>query len=275
MATVDSAQWDATNHASRDNLLRVVNNEAESVFELAGSNWGAATKSGHWEVRDIIGHLVDVTEGYLNRFSTTRQGGVAEAIAPLTDMAKFADERALEYRSVSQQELIGRLKGGYEEVIKVFMDLSPEDWTGFTVTHGYMGPLPAFIYPVFQLMDYGVHGWDIREGLGMAHSMSPDVADFLHPFMFILWQATCDASRLADEPLEVGFKVSGRNGAEWKVHVDGEGYKYEQGSTEGMNSVFEFDPASLVLTAFGRVSAGTAYGDQAAATRYRQLFFAI
>ena len=31
-----------------------------------------------------------------------------------------------------------------------------------------MGPLPAFFYPAFQLMDYGVHSWDIRQGTGRA-----------------------------------------------------------------------------------------------------------
>ena len=34
------------------------------------------------------------------------------------------------------------------------------------VTHPYMGPVPAFFYAAGQLMDYGVHSWDIREGSG-------------------------------------------------------------------------------------------------------------
>ena len=268
------ARWDATNHASKDNLLKVIRKEAESVFELAEDNWTGPTRSGHWEVRDIVGHMVDVTEGYLNRFATTRDGSTAEPIAPLTDMAKFADERALEYRSQDKGQMLTRLKDAYEQANKMFSDLTEEEWTGMQVMHAYMGPLPTFIYPVFQLMDYGVHGWDIREGLGMAHSMHPDVADFLHPFMFILWMSTCDVSRVQGQ-LDVGFRVSGRNATDWRVHVDSDGYKYEPGAVDDMACVFEFDPASLVLTAFGRVSAGTAYGDQELATRYRKLFFSI
>jgi hypothetical protein len=28
-----------------------------------------------------------------------------------------------------------------------------------------MGPLPAMFFPMFQIVDYEVHGWDIREGM--------------------------------------------------------------------------------------------------------------
>ena len=40
------------------------------------------------------------------------------------------------------------------------------------VPHFYMGPVPAFFYAAGQLMDYGVHTWDIREGTGKAHALS-------------------------------------------------------------------------------------------------------
>ncbi len=272
---IDRSKWDATNYASKDNVLRVIRQEAASVFDLAEENWESPTTSGHWEVRDIIGHMVDVTEGYLDRFSTTRAGGQAEALAVLKNMAKTADSRALEYRQFSREDLTKRLRENFDEMMDVFEGLSEDDWTNLTVVHGYMGPLPAFIYPIFHIMDYGVHGWDIREGLGMAHSMSADVADLLVPFMFILWQSTVDTELLGDDPLRVGIRVSGRNGGTWRVDVTGDGYAYEQGSIDDVPTYFEFDPASLVLTAFGRARAGTAYGDLAVANRYRSIFFSI
>lgn len=274
MAT-SKEQWDGTNFASKDNLLRVVKEEAESVFKLAEENWEAPTRAGHWEVRDIIGHMVDVTEGYLTRFAAARKGEAPEVLGPLTDMARLADQRALSYRDIPQQDLLKRLREGFDEVMELFEGLDEKEWTELQVLHGYMGPLPAFIYPVFQLMDYGVHGWDIREGIGQPHSMSADVADLLVPFMFILWQATCDATRCGDEGIDVGFKVSGRIGGSYRVGVTSEGLTYEQGDVKDLPAVFEFDPASLVLTAFGRVSAGTVSGDREVANRYNGLFFRI
>jgi uncharacterized protein (TIGR03083 family) len=268
-------QWNGTNFASKDNLLRVVKEEAQLVFKLAEENWEAPTRAGHWEARDIIGHLVDVTEGYLTRFAAARKGESPDVIGPLTDMARLADERALSYRDVPQQDLLKRLREGFDELMELFEGLNEKDWTGLQVLHGYMGPLPAFFYPVFQLMDYGVHGWDIREGIGQPHSMPADVADLLVPFMFILWQATCDATRCGDEELTIGLNVSGRNGGTFRVSVTSEGLNYEQSEAKDFPAVFEFDPASLVLTAFGRVSAGTVSGDREVANRYNGLFFRI
>ena len=274
---VSRAEWDATNFAAKDNLLRVVREEAENFFALADvpENWEAPTTSGHWQVRDIVGHLIDTTEGYLQRFETTRGGATAEPIAPLNEMAINADRRALEFRSLPREEAINRLHDAFGRAMKMFEGVNEEDWGGFMVMHGYMGPLPAFFYPVAQIMDYGVHGWDLREGLEMPHYMTPDAADMLVPFMFVLWQATTDTSRLEGGDLDVAVRVSGRNGGTTRVKVTGEGMSYEPGEAEGAQVLLDFDPASLVLTAFGRTRSGTPYGDQDAARRFAGLFFRI
>lgn len=274
---VSRAEWDATNFAAKDNLLRVVREEAENFFALADvpANWEAPTTSGHWQVRDIVGHLIDTTEGYLQRFETTRGGATAEPIAPLNEMAIMADKRALEFRSLPRDEALARLHDAFGSVMKTFESVNEEDWGGFMVMHGYMGPLPAFFYPIAQLMDYGVHGWDLREGLEMPHYLTPDAADLLVPFMFVLWQATTDTSRLEGDDLDVAVRVSGRNGGTNRVKVTGEGMSYEPGDPEGAQAVIDFDPASLVLTAFGRTRSGTPYGDQDAARRFAGLFFPI
>jgi uncharacterized protein (TIGR03083 family) len=274
---VSREQWDATNFAAKENLLRVVREEAESFFELAEvpENWQSPTSSGHWQVRDLVGHLVDTTEGYLERFETTRGGGTPEPLAPLTEMARTADKRALELRKVPREELLARLHDAFGRAMKMFEEVNEQDWGGFMVMHGYMGPLPAFFYPVAQIMDYGVHGWDVREGLEMPHFLSPDAADLLVPFMFVLWQATVDTSRLEGGDLDVAVRVSGRNGGMYRVKVTSEGMTYEPGSEEGAQLVLDFDPASLVLTAFGRARSGTPYGDMDAARRFAGLFFRI
>lgn len=56
--------WDATDYAAKDNLLRVVRLEAEALFEMAevSDSWTAATACPQWQVRDVVGHLIDVTE---------------------------------------------------------------------------------------------------------------------------------------------------------------------------------------------------------------------
>lgn len=278
-ATTTQAQWDAMNPASKDNLLQVVRHEAERMLELAEvpENWETSTPSGHWQVRDVVAHMVDVTEGYLEAFRIARAGGVAAASIGLRAMADRLDEHALALRSVPQAELIQRLRDDFDQMMTVFESLSPEDWTGLMVSHPFMGPVPAFFYPTFHLVDYGVHGWDIREGLGLPNGLSGDVADFLAPIMFILWQATTVPERVGTEPIRAGVRVSGRTGGTWRITVTDSGYTYEPITDDGADLpvVFDFDPGSLVLTAYGRIHGGTAYGDSALADKYRSLFHSI
>jgi uncharacterized protein (TIGR03083 family) len=272
-------QWDATNPASKDALLRAVREEAERMFQLAEApeNWEKPTASGHWQVRDIIGHMVDVTEGYLKAFETARSGGTAPAPHGLLVMSQLLDDHAQAFRQLSQDEMMQRIRDDFEQMMTVFEGLSDEDWTGLMVPHPFMGPVPAFFYPTFHLVDYGVHGWDIRQGLGMASGLSGDVADFLAPIMFILWQATTVPDRIGSEPIQAGLRVSGRNGGFWRVNVSDSGYAFERTDEDGANLpvIFDFDPGSLVLTAYGRMNGGTAYGDQELADRYRGLFHSI
>jgi uncharacterized protein (TIGR03083 family) len=277
MDDVRREEWDATNYAAKDNLLRVVREEAENFFALAEvpENWKMKTTSGHWQVRDIVGHLVDTTEGYLDRFEKTRSGGTPEPISPLNEMAVNADRRAMAFRDTSREELLARLHDAFGQAMKMFEQVGEDDWGSFMVMHAYMGPLPAFFYPVGQLMDYGVHGWDVREGLNMNHFLSADAADLLVPFMFVVWQATCDTSRLGGRDLDVAVRVSGRNGGTWRFRCNAEGMTYEPGSADDATALLDFDPASLVLSAFGRARTGTPYGDLGEARRFASLFFRI
>jgi hypothetical protein len=138
-----------------------------------------------------------------------------------------------------------------------------------------MGPLPAFFYPAFRLMDYAVHSWDIRQGTGRAHGLSGDAADFLVRFMFIVWQATADVPS-ETAPRSIGVRVgSGHNAGAWRIDVGPSGLAYAPGVLDELPAVLDFDPGSFVLTAFGRSNSGTISGDVAVADEYLNLFFRI
>jgi hypothetical protein len=137
-----------------------------------------------------------------------------------------------------------------------------------------MGPLPAFFYPAFQLMDYGVHSWDVREGTGMGHGLSGQAADLLTPFMFVLWQYTTKPVT-PDDTCEIGIRItSGPNAGDTRISLTEEGFSYAAGGVDDL-TVLEFDPGSFVLTAFGRCNAGTIRGERAVADRFLNIFFRI
>ncbi|MGH3345301.1 MAG: maleylpyruvate isomerase family mycothiol-dependent enzyme [Carbonactinosporaceae bacterium] len=271
------SDWNFMSPASKDNLLRVIRREAEEMFTTAAdaAAWQAPTGAGHWQVRDVVGHMVDTTEEYLVSFDAARGRGDAKDPLGLTDMAKIADGAAQAFRDVPQEQLLDRLRADFDTMMGIFGELTEDEWAGLQVPHKYMGPLPAFFYPIFHLVDYAVHGWDIREGTGRAHAMASDAADLLVPLIFVLWQATANIPQ-GSEPFAVGVRVtSGHSAGDTRVAVSGDGLTFEPGSVDDLPAVLEFDPATAVLTSYGRTNGGTVRGDTQLAERFLNLFFRI
>lgn len=268
--------WNFMDPASKDRLLRVLRGEMDRFFAVAGdpARWNAPTACDLWEVRDVVGHLVDTTEGYLPAFDIARNGGTAAEPRGLVTMAKMVDEGAKSFRKVPQGELLDRLADDRAKMMAIFEDLSDTDWTSLMVPHPYMGPVPAMFYAIFQLVDYAVHLWDIRDGTGAPHVMGSDAADLLVPLIFILWQATADTSKV-EAPFSVGVRTTGPNGGDTRFDVSPDGVQFAPGDVSDCAAVLEFDPATLVLTGYARMNAGTVRGDQELGGRFRSLFFAI
>ena len=269
------SEWNFFDFASKDNLLRTVKEQSDQMLALASPPevWEAPTAAGHWQVRDIIGHLVDTTEGYFTGWDTARAGGTAPEALGVRDMSRHVDRGALALRTVPQEELLARLEKDRAEMLGIIEGLDADAWNGFVVPHKYMGPLPSCFYPVAQLVDYAVHSWDIRQGTGQAHVIDGDAADLLVPFCFLVWQSTDDCAAI--EPFRLGVRITGNNGGDTVVTGGPGGITLEPGDVSGLPLVLEFDPASFVLTAMGRVNAGTARGDRALAERFGNVFFRI
>jgi uncharacterized protein (TIGR03083 family) len=270
------SEWNAMTYEGKDTIIRVVRREADQMFALAEQPgaWDAPTACENWKVKDVIGHIVDTTEGYFAAFDTARSGGEAPSPHGLLVMHELAGNSARRFDDLSQAELMARARADLDKMMGILEPLTPEEWGGLMVSHAYMGPVPAFVYAGGQLMDYGVHTWDIRQGSGRAHAIPADAADLLVPFMFIIWQSTIKPD--ADlTPFQIGIRVSGRNAGDTVVSIGEGGMTYEPGDIDSLPAIIEFDPGSMVLTAFGRFNGGTASGDQALADRFLNLFYRI
>jgi hypothetical protein len=121
---------------------------------------------------------------------------------------------------------------------------------------------------------YAVHGWDVREGLGVPHTIAGDAADLLVPFVFLLWWATADTASV-DTSYAIGIRTTGHNGGDTRFDVSGAGLNFAPGNIDDCPAILEFDPATLVLTAYNRINAGTIRGDRHLATSFRSLFIPI
>jgi uncharacterized protein (TIGR03083 family) len=268
--------WDFRDAASRETLLGVLRREVDDTLALVADpgTWEAPTACEGWQVRDVVGHLVDTTEGYFTAFDAARGGPSAPEPLGLRVMAQVVDEHAKSFRKVPQGEMVDRLRDDSARMLTIFDELSDADWSGLLAPHPFMGPVPAMFYAIFQLVDYTVHAWDVREGRGAPHGIDGDAADLLVPLIYILWEATADVSGVTDV-FSVGIRTSGRNGGDTVLIVTSGGVEYEEADFGSCAATIEFDPASLVLAGYARMNAGTVRGDRARASQFRSLFFPI
>jgi uncharacterized protein (TIGR03083 family) len=271
------SQWNATTYEGKDTILRVVGQQAHTLFAILDDPdiWERSTPCSRWATRDVVGHLVDTIEGYFVAFDAARSHTEPAPPHGLAAMSQIAGDQAIGFRDLTREEMLERLHTDFAKIMELLDGIGPDDWTGLMVTHGYMGPVPAYMFAAGQLMDFGVHSWDIVEGSGRAHAMNGEVADLLVPFMFVLWQFTI-RDGVDTSPFELGIRVtSGHNAGDFRVSVGPDGMAYEPGSVDDLACVLEFDAASFVLTAFGRCNTGTVRGDADIADRFLNLFFRI
>ena len=267
-------------YSAKDLVLDVVRTERGKFYQIIDvpQNWESPTRSGHWQVRDLVGHMIDVTEGYLTRWDMARRGDTSATSLGLLVMAQELDRVALTFRTLPREEAINRLKASSDRLMAILDSLTAEQWGGFNVTHVFMGPLPAFFYPAFQIMDYGVHGWDMRVGLGETDAKVDErAAGVLVPYMFILMQSTVDQESAKGVDITYGIVVDGEWGGKWRVQVKDGQFTYEPVSdVSDLPATFHFrDASEFVLTAFQRIEGGEASGDPDVIAKARHLFFRI
>ena len=267
-------------YSAKDLVLDVVRTERGKFYQIIDvpENWESPTRSGHWQVRDLVGHMIDVTEGYLTRWDMARRGEEVQPLGLLV-MASELDRVALTFRNLPREETINRLKASSDRLMAIFDSLTPEQWGSFNVTHVFMGPLPMFFYPAFQIMDYGVHTWDMRQGLGETDAKVDErAAGVLVPYMFVgMLQNTVDQQAAKGVNITYGIVVDGPWGGKWRVDVkDGALTFAPTDDVSALPAVFHFKDASdFVLTVFQRFEGGEATGDPQVIDKARHLFFRI
>jgi uncharacterized protein (TIGR03083 family) len=267
-------------YSSKDEVLDVVRTERAKFYKIIDdpANWNLDTRCEGWQVRDMVGHMIDVTEAYLVRWDIASKGEEAPAARGWAVMGSDLNKGALALRSLSREEAISRLKAASDKLMAHFESLSEDEWNNFMVAHVFSGPVPAFCYPAFQIMDYGVHSWDMHWGLGDKNAkLDTRTAGVLLPYMFIVWQYSVDQAAAKGVDITYGIKVDGEWGGQWKASVKDGQFSYEAADDlSDAQAVFHFKhPSDMVLTTYQRIEGGDTSGDPAVIDKARKVFFSI
>ncbi len=266
--------------AGKSTVLTVMRRDRENFTRLVSDpkNWNVATRCTGWEVRDLVGHMIDVMEGYFKQWDETRSGG-APTTAGLEVMGATLNDHALDFRKLSREEALDRFKKDAMKLDGILDAVAPDSWGSSIVMHPYGGPAPEGAYATFQIMDYAVHAYDVEYGLGNKLATIDEAsAGLILPFSFIFWQGTVDQKAAEGVDIQYGIHVAGPWGGKWRVTVkDGKfAYEPEKGNFENADAYFFFpNAAEEVLTFFGRFPGGAAQGDPEAIEKVRHLFFSF
>src|SRR6201995_3851336 len=101
-------EWDTTPYEAKPTTLRVVREQAAGLFAMIDDPevWERGTACTRWTTRDVVGHLVDTTEGYFVAFDHARSNTEPDAPHGLPAMSQLAGDRAIEFRAMSQREML-------------------------------------------------------------------------------------------------------------------------------------------------------------------------
>ena len=270
----------AFDSSSKETVLDVVRTERAKFYKVIDNpaNWNTQTRCTEWEVRDLVSHMIDVTEGYLTVWERARKGEPPVNAVGTGVMADSLNKKVMELRSLPRDEAIKRLKSDSDKMMAIFDSLTPAEWNNFMVGHSFMGPLPSLFYPVFHVMDYGVHTWDMHWGLGEKKTkMDERTAGVLVPFMLILDSATVAPEAAKGVDVTYGIEVDGEYGGKWKATVkDGKFTSEQTSDLSGVQATFHYGSASdFVLSAFQREDLSKATGDAKTIEKVRNLYFTI
>src|SRR5512143_3779094 len=96
-------------YSGKDTVLDVVRTDAADFFKIVDEpqNWNVQTRCTEWEVRDMVGHMIDVTEGYLSRWESARKGEQRDT-AGLLVMADSLNKNAQSHRDLPREEAVQR-----------------------------------------------------------------------------------------------------------------------------------------------------------------------
>jgi uncharacterized protein (TIGR03083 family) len=267
-------------YSSKDVVLDVVRKEHAKFMDVVNNpdNWYVDTRCEGWQVRDLVGHMIDVTEAYLGRWELAEKGEQAPDGLGWVVMSTKLNEGALAHRNLSRDEAIARLNAAYNKMMSKFEALDENSWNNLMVSHVFSGPVPAFCYPAFHIMDYGVHTWDMHWGLGDKDGQLEErTAGVLVPYMFIIWQYSVNQDEAAGKELTYGIDIDGEWGGKWLINV-----KDGQMSYQGVDdlsdapAVLHFDnPSDMVLTTYQRFDGGEELGDPQVIEDARTIYFSI
>lgn len=248
---------DVSNGADgKAHLLSLLRREYRGLVEtsarLDDKQWAAASPCEEWEVRDVVGHMVDVAESYHGYLTLADRGWDAGEPLGWEAYPHALSSCALSYRRLPRLELLARLEALTEPLLARFDAFGEDAWVTKQIPHRYGGPLPPFVMAVFQLIDYAVHSWDVRVAIGESADIDYETTQPLVPFALTVYNFLFDADRAAGLNVTLQYDIEHPDGSlePWTVAIADGQLSIAPGSPGAADAVLRLTPSQLLLRVF-------------------------
>ncbi|MET0865380.1 MAG: maleylpyruvate isomerase family mycothiol-dependent enzyme [Nakamurella sp.] len=202
------------------------------LAELPGPAW-TLPAVGHWQVRDVVAHLVGDN---LNRLSRSRDGQAGSGPAAGESLAIFIDRLNETWVQASARlspaVLIELLHDSGQRVADYWAGVDLDE-LGEPVSWASDLPAPGWLDLARDYTEYWVHQQQIREAAGGNLLLQPNMfAPVIDTFARALPHALAGLSEQFDGQL-VRLVVDGAAGGSWTVRADDGVWRYLDGPDEG------------------------------------------
>src|SRR3979411_1694317 len=111
MSTATIAPVNPMSAEGKDTVMNVMRRDRANFTRLVedAANWNVMTRCTGWETRDLVGHLIDVLEGYFCVWHAARRAGTPTP-AGMAAMGGTLNDHALDFRRLGREEALDRFK---------------------------------------------------------------------------------------------------------------------------------------------------------------------
>jgi uncharacterized protein (TIGR03083 family) len=245
---------------SRIKLAQAASAQLEQYLHaLPPEAWRRPSACQHWEVRDVVGHLILGAELYLGVISRGLQGDTSPPAGfPLAGTANAASWSALfDPMSIARRESLGdqllaTFTATSDQLHQLLARCGPSDWE--TLCYHPASLLPVRMVADLRLTELVMHGWDIRSRFEPEAHLAPEsLPAFLElmtgAFRWAFWPGTRRSASV-----RYRFEVTGPIPLKTDIVVEGEQARLEPGESTQANVTFRCATEPFVLLLYGRLT---------------------
>src|SRR2546426_11844497 len=126
MSTATIAPVNPMAAEGKDTVMSVMRRDRANFTRMVEDpkNWNVDTRCTGWQTRDLVGHMIDVMEGYFKNWEAAVAGKDGTALG-LPVMGETLNDPALEFRKLSREEALDRFEKEAQNLDTILNDLTP------------------------------------------------------------------------------------------------------------------------------------------------------